>query len=304
LQEFRADVLSGLARKQKCVPSKYFYDDEGSRLFEEICSLPEYYPTRTERALLHDLVPELASLVEPDTALVEFGSGSATKTRILLDGADGIKTYVPVEICEEWVQACADKLKRDYPGLSVHPVVGDFTAPLDLHGVLNGAARLGFFPGSTIGNLAEEEAQAFLENARATLGDDGRLLIGIDLRKDVDTLIAAYDDAAGVTRAFNRNMLVRINRELEGDFDPRSFRHRAVWNAGDSRIEMHLQSRLDQKVRVAGAEFAFEEGETIHTENSHKYTVEGFAALAARAGWRLSRQWVSPPPCFAVLLLE
>ena len=304
LEAFRADVLEGLARPQKRVPSKYFYDDEGSRLFEEICQVPEYYPTRTEKALFDGVMPELAELIAPGTALVEFGSGSCAKTRLLLSGVGHFGAYVPIEICESWVMDCAAELGAEFPDLAIWPIAADFMQPVTLPAEVQACPRLGFFPGSTIGNLTEEEALHFLKTVRADLGSEGRLLIGIDLVKDVGVLEAAYDDAAGVTRAFNKNMLVRINRELEGDFDPEAFRHRAVWNAEKSRIEMHLESVKAQRVCVAGRAFAFAAGETIHTENSHKYTIAGFAALAAKAGWRIARDWISPAPEFAVLLLE
>ena len=303
MQEFRADVLTGLARKQKCVPSKYFYDEEGSRLFEEICTAPEYYPTRTEKALLQSLTPDLAEIVEPGTALVEFGSGSCVKTRILLDGIDNIAAYVPIEICENWVMDCAAELGEAYPHLAVWPVAADFMEPVTLPPELADAPRLGFFPGSTIGNLTVDDAVKFLKTARAGLGPKAKLLLGVDMQKDIDMLLAAYDDAGGITRDFNKNMLVRLNRELEANFDLESFRHRAVWNDEAKRVEMHLQSRAVQTVSVAGKDFRFAEGETIHTENSHKYTIAGFAAMAEKAGWHLARQWTGQPG-FAVLLLE
>ena len=294
-------VLSGTPKR---LPSKYFYDDEGSHLFERICGTSEYYPTRTEMALLRNLTPELAALVAPGTALVEFGSGSCAKTRILLDGVAAFGAYVPIEICESWVMDGAAELAADYPDLTIWPVAADFMEPVALPEAIKARPKLGFFPGSTIGNLTADDAVRFLERARATLGPDGRLLIGIDLVKPVETLLAAYDDAAGVTAAFNRNILVRINRELSGTFDLAAFSHRPRWNARDQRIEMHLAARREHSVDVAEQRFTFAEGETIHTENSHKYTLAGFEALAARAGWRLGQSWVSPPPEFAVLLLE
>jgi dimethylhistidine N-methyltransferase len=304
LEEFRADILAGLARPQKRLPSKYLYDDDGSHLFEDICTAPEYYPTRTERELLNSLMPDLDKLVEPGTVMVEFGSGACVKTRVVLDGVNGISSYVPIEICESWVMDIAQELREEYPGLKVFPVAGDFMTQVTLPAALDGAPRLGFFPGSTIGNLTVDDAVKFLTIARNCLGPKGRLLLGVDMQKDVDTLIAAYDDAGGITRDFNRNILTRINRELDGNFDLKYFRHCARWNDDAKRIEMHLESLLDQTVSVAGRDIAFAEGETIHTENSHKYTVEGFGDLAARAGWRIAQSWVSPPPEFAVLLLE
>lgn len=304
MEDFRADILAGLARPQKRLPSKYLYDDDGSQLFEDICTAPEYYPTRTERKLLGELMPELDKLVEPGTVMVEFGSGACVKTRLVLNDVSGISAYVPIEICESWVMDIAQELREEYSGLKVFPVAGDFMTPVTLPGELDGAPRLGFFPGSTIGNLTVDEAVKFLQVARACLGPKGRLLLGVDMQKDIDTLLAAYDDAGGITRDFNQNLLVRINRELEGGFDLKLFRHRAKWNDEAKRVEMHLESRIDQTVPVAGQDFAFAEGETIHTENSHKYTVEGFAELAGRAGWRIAKSWISPPPQFAVMLLE
>ena len=304
MEDFRTDILAGLSRPQKRLPSKYLYDDEGSRLFEEICSAPEYYPTRTERKLLQSLMPELDELVEPGTVMVEFGSGACVKTRLVLDGVSHISAYVPIEICESWVMDCASELRAEYSGLSVFPVAADFMEPVTLPSELNDAPRLGFFPGSTIGNLTVDEAVKFLSGVRASLGPKGRLLLGVDMQKDLDTLLPAYDDAGGITRDFNKNILARINRELDGGFDLKTFRHQARWNDEAKRVEMHLLSRLDQTISVAGQNIAFAEGETIHTENSHKYTLEGFAELAGRAGWRIAKQWISPPPQFAVLLLE
>ncbi|MDE2352550.1 MAG: ergothioneine biosynthesis protein EgtB [Alphaproteobacteria bacterium] len=301
---FLRDVWSGLARPQKQIPSKYFYDAEGARLFDAICELPEYYPTRTDIALLGGLAGELAQMTAPDTALVEFGSGASVKTRILLDAIPAIRTYVPIDILTDYVEQAERSFREAYPALEIAPIVADFLQPVALPTALDHRPLLGFFPGSTIGNLEEADARRFLERARATLGPKGRLLIGIDLVKDAETLIRAYDDAAGVTAAFNRNLLARINTELHGDFDPERFAHRALWNGEQSRIEMHLVSRAEQTVTVSGRAFHFAAGETIHTENSHKYEVARFAEMAAEAGWTLLHRWVSDNPRFAVLLLE
>ena len=300
---FLREVWSGLARAQKAIPSKYFYDGRGSALFEAICELPEYYQTRTELALLRRLMPELAPSVAPGTALVEFGCGAPAKARILLAALPSVAAYAPIDICGYTVNKTAAELRKDYPDVIVAPLAADFMRPVELPADVRGRARLGFFPGSTIGNLDADEAVGFLESARAILGGEGRLVIGIDLVKDVDMLIAAYDDASGVTAAFNRNLLVRANRELDADFDLAAFAHRAIWNAGRARIEMHLVSAGAQTVKVAGRAFRFKKGETIHTENAHKYTVDGFAATAARAGWRLQRGWANESPAFAVVLL-
>ncbi|MBI1328634.1 MAG: L-histidine N(alpha)-methyltransferase [Alphaproteobacteria bacterium] len=297
------DVWSGLAKPQKALSAKYFYDAEGSRLFEEITSLPEYYPTRTETALLKDIVSDLADAIAPGTALVEFGSGSSTKTRILLDNIAAIDAYVPLDINLGMAEAAAREFREAYPSLEIVPLGADFMREVALPVSLIERPLLGFFPGSTIGNLEKDDAVLFLRRARETLGDGGKLLIGIDLVKDVNTLLSAYDDSQGVTAAFNKNVLARINRELGGDFDLDAFAHLAVWNAEGSRIEMHLVSLKAQTVTVSGRSFEFAEGETIHTENSHKYTIARFTEMAALAGWRIERRWTSEAPEFAVLLL-
>ncbi|MBS0360484.1 MAG: ergothioneine biosynthesis protein EgtB [Proteobacteria bacterium] len=303
VSDFEADVLEGLAKPQKAISPKYFYDAAGSALFEEITDLPEYYPTRTEIALLRTIAPEIAGLISPDAALVEFGSGASVKTRLLLDAAPQLAVYAPIDISRAALDEAAAAIRKDYPNLIVAPLLEDFTRALVLPSEAQGRPVTGFFPGSTIGNFTPDEAQAFLARARALLGAGARFLVGIDLVKDPATLVAAYDDAAGVTAAFNLNLLTRINRELGGDFDLSAFAHRAVWNAQDSRIEMHLESLKDQRVRVAGRTFRFAAGETIHTENSCKFTVDGFANLAAGAGWTLEARWVSPDPAFAVVSL-
>jgi len=301
--DFRADVLAGLALPQKAVPPKYFYDAEGSRLFEAITALAEYYPTRTEIALLRRIAPEISGLISPGAALVEFGSGASVKTRILLDAAPQIGVYAPIDISPAALDEAAAAIRRDYPKLAVAPLVEDFTRALTLPGAAQHRPVTGFFPGSTIGNFDPQEAQAFLRGARALLGAGARFLVGIDVVKAEATLVAAYDDALGVTAAFNKNLLARMNRELDGDFDLDGFAHRAVWNAAASRIEMHLVSLRDQRAQVAGRAFDFALGETIHTENSYKFTVDGFAALAEKAGWTLEASWLSEEPAFAVVSL-
>ncbi|HEX3364835.1 ergothioneine biosynthesis protein EgtB [Phenylobacterium sp.] len=302
-REFKADVLAGLSRSQKAVPPKYFYDAEGSRLFEAITELAEYYPTRTEVALLRRIAPEIAQIISPGAALVEFGSGASTKTRLLLDAAPQIGVYAPIDISQAALDEAAAAIRRDYPKLVVAPLLEDFTRAITLPAAAQNRPVTGFFPGSTIGNFTPDEAHAFLTSARGLLGVGSRFLVGIDVVKDRDVLVAAYDDALGVTAAFNKNLLVRINRELGADFDLDAFMHRAIWNSGESRIEMHLESLKDQKVRVAGESFAFAKGETIHTENSAKFTVEAFAGLAQKAGWTLETSWLSEAPAFAVVSL-
>jgi dimethylhistidine N-methyltransferase len=301
---FREDVLEGFSLPQKALSPKYFYDAEGSRLFEAITELAEYYPTRTEIGLLRGAAAEIAAQFPPGAALVEFGSGASVKTRILLDAAPQLGAYVPVDISPEALDEAARAIRGDYPGLMVAPLAEDFTTALSLPAEIAGRPVVGFFPGSTIGNFAPTEAKEFLVRARRLLGEGAQFLVGADLVKPEETLVAAYDDALGVTAAFNKNLLARINRELGGDFDLDAFAHRARWNPRESRIEMHLESLRDQEVEVAGRLFHFAAGETLHTENSYKFTVEGLARLAEAAGWRLERRWTSAHPAFAVVLLQ
>jgi dimethylhistidine N-methyltransferase len=282
---FARDVIEGLSTPQKYLLAKHFYDAEGSRLFEEITALPEYYPTRTELGILRAHAAAIVGPVRPGTVLVEFGSGATTKVRVLLGAVPQIAAYVPVDISVEFLNGEAARLKRDFPRLDVLPVAADFTGLFELPRRVRARPLVGFFPGSTIGNFEPPAAAAFLRRAAGILGPNGALIVGVDLVKDSAVLDAAYDDAAGVTARFNLNILARINRELDGDFDLDTFSHRAFFDREHSRIEMHLVSRVDQKVRVAGHVFTFCAGETIHTENSYKYTREGFIALARDAGW-------------------
>jgi dimethylhistidine N-methyltransferase len=301
---FRDDVIEGLSATPKRLPSKYFYDERGSALFEAICDLPEYYPTRTETALLAEAAPQVASYISPNAALIEFGSGASTKTRLLLDAAPQVGVYIPMDISADALAQAQAALKADYPNLEVAPLLADFTKPIALPAAADGRPRTGFFPGSTIGNFPPDEAVAFLEMARRLLGQGAQFIVGADLVKDEAVLVEAYDDAQGVTAHFNLNLLNRINRELDGDIDVAGFGHRALWNANESRMEMHLVSRAEQSFTVAGRQFSMRAGETIHSENSYKFTLDGFASLAARAGWRVGAQWVSPDPAFAVFLLQ
>jgi dimethylhistidine N-methyltransferase len=302
-EDFEADVLAGLASRQKTVPPKYFYDAEGSRLFEAITELPEYYPTRTEVALLRSIAPQIGRLISPRAALVEFGSGASVKTRIVLDAAPQVAVYAPIDISAAALDEAAAAIRRDYPGLTVAPLLEDFTRAISLPAEAQDRPVTGFFPGSTIGNFTPREARGFLEGARKLLGVGSRFLVGIDVVKDPSVLVAAYDDAAGVTAAFNKNLLRRINRELEADFDLDAFGHRAVWSPAQSRMEMHLESLRDQDVHVAGRGFHFAKGETLHTENSYKFTVDRFAELSREAGWTLETSWISEDPAFAVVSL-
>jgi dimethylhistidine N-methyltransferase len=301
-EAFRQDVLTGLARADKSIPPKWFYDARGSELFEAICELPEYYPTRTETALLARIAPELAARIPDGAVLIEYGSGASAKTRQLLDAAPQIAAYAPIDISLSALEPAAAAIARDYPHLVVEPFAGDFTRPTAAPAAASGRARVGFFPGSTIGNFDPAEGVRLLAEARQLMGEGGLFILGADLVKEPAVLTAAYDDAAGVTGAFNRNLLARINRELGADFDPDAFDHRAVWNAVESRIEMHLVSRTAQTVHVGGEAFHFAAGETLHTENSYKFTVEDITGMARRAGWRLIGRWISPPPAFAVFL--
>jgi dimethylhistidine N-methyltransferase len=300
LSPFAMDVLAGLRQQPKSLPCRYFYDARGSELFEQITQLPEYYPTKAEIALLEAHAAEMAALAGPGCCLIEFGSGSSRKTDILLRALPGLAAYVPIDISEAALAGAVARLAKQFPQLRVAPIHGDFTARLKLPASLRPAKRLGFFPGSTIGNFEPAEATAFLRRARALLGSNSGFIVGADLKKDVATLIRAYDDSAGVTAAFNINLLARINRELGADFDGAHFAHLAVYNEEAGRIEMHLRSRRHQDVTVAGQRFRFRQGETIHTENSHKYSVEEFQALASGAGWEAKRVWTGQQRLFSV----
>ena len=304
-QALIADALTGLAAPRKTLPCKWLYDAEGCRLFEAITALPEYYPTRTEMAILQACGPRIAEAVGPGAAVVEFGPGDGAKAVQLLRQLDAPAAYLPVDIAAEWLAAAAARVEAALPGLPVRPVVADFTHPFDLAGRAEGSVtHLGFFPGSTIGNFTPPEAVAFLRRARASLGEGARLLLGADLVKEAAVLRAAYDDAAGVTAAFNRNLLTRLNREAGADFDLELFRHEARWNPAASRIEMHLVAGRACTVRIAGHRFHFAEGESIHTESSHKYRPEPLRALAEAAGWQAAAMWTDPAGLFSVWLLQ
>ncbi len=288
---FGTDVLAGLSAKPKRLSPKYFYDLAGSALFDRITQLPEYYPTRCELALLRENAPAIASLFPPNCALIEFGAGSSKKARILLGAAATVEAYVPVDISGDFLQQDAAHLRRDFPHLGVHPIVADFTGPFAIPSAIATLPRVGFFPGSTIGNFEHHEAARFLRHAGEMLGAGAVLVIGVDLVKDSKILCPAYNDAEGVTAKFNLNLLARINRELDANFDLGAFEHHACYNIEHNRIEMHLASTRRQKVRVNGKSFNFRAGETIHTENSYKYTVESFQALAHGAGWTPLKVW-------------
>ena len=284
--DFSRAMRAALSNRPRSISPKYFYDAEGSRLFDRICDLPEYYPTRTEMRILTECAPQIAAQIGPNADVVEFGAGSLTKVRLLLDALHAPRRYVPIDISGEHLEASAERLRVDYPRLAVQPVVADYTMPLVLPSRGEGLGqRVGFFPGSTLGNFSPEEALAFLQLAQRLLRGGG-LLLGVDLVKDPALLHAAYNDAQGVTAAFNLNLLRRANRELGTDFDLEGFTHAAFYNAPLRRIEMHLVSRRAQTVEVLGERFLFAEGETIHTENSHKFTLHGIETMAAASGFK------------------
>jgi dimethylhistidine N-methyltransferase len=299
-EPFATDVIAGLSATPKRLLPKYFYDEIGSQLFEDITQLPEYYPTRTELKILRENAAAIAGLMPRDAALVEFGAGAATKAKILLEAAPQISAYVPVDISAQFLGGEAAKLERDIPRVAIYPVATDFTKPFELPAAVRGRPCVGFFPGSTIGNFEPHEATELLRIAAQILGPDALFIIGADLVKDRNVLHAAYNDAAGVTAKFNLNLLARINRELGGNFDLASFSHQAFYNSERHRIEMHLASKKRQKVKVAGRTFDFRAGETIHTENSYKYSLESFAALARGSGWNPMSAWTDANGRFSI----
>ena len=295
-------ALAGLLAARKTLPPKLLYDDEGCRLFGQITRLPEYYPTRTELALLRTMAGEALAGLPGGTALVEFGGSDETKALHLLDANTHLDAYVPVDVAAGALVQLANRLRRFRPHLAVLPMVADFLEPFALPRRVISRPLFAFFPGSTIGNLDPAQARQFLATARASLSG-GRFLIGVDLRKDPAILLPAYDDAQGTTAAFNRNLLHRLNREAEADFDLDAFAHKAVWNARESRMEMHLVSRKRQLVQVARHLIRFEADETIHAENSYKYGIDDFAALAASSGWVSARVWTDAKQLFSLHLL-
>jgi dimethylhistidine N-methyltransferase len=303
---FARDVIAGLTARPKRIPPKYFYDETGAQLFKAITSTPEYYLTRCELAILRERAPEIARLFPAGSAVIEFGSGSTEKARVLLAAAPQVAAYVPVDISSGMLAEEAQQLRRDQPNLLVLPIDADFTQFFALPETIMAHPRSGFFPGSTIGNFEPHEACSFLRHAGRMLGDGAVLIIGVDLIKDARRLNAAYNDRAGITARFNFNLLVRMNRELDADFDLAGFTHHAFYNSERNRIEMHLASKRRQKARVAGRVIEFRPGETIHTENSYKYTLASFSALARGSGWRPSSAWTDADGNFSVhaLLFE
>lgn len=295
------EVLEGLSAPRKTLPCKYLYDERGSALFDQICELDEYYPTRTELAIMQAHGAEMDGALGTGCLLVEYGSGSSLKTRILLDHLEDPAGYVPVDISREHLLRSAEAISARHPELEVLPVCADFTEPFDVPEPKAGAHHVAaYFPGSTIGNFTPVEARVLLCQIAEQCGAGGGLLIGVDLRKDRSVLEAAYNDAEGVTAEFNLNLLRRLNRELGADFQLDAFEHRAHWNPDLGRVEMHLVSQKRQTVHIDGEHIEFADGETIHTENSHKYSLDGFAELAAEAGFSVARVWTDPKQLFSV----
>jgi dimethylhistidine N-methyltransferase len=304
LQAFRADVIAGLTQAQKELPSRWLYDDHGCKLFEEITRLDEYYPTRTEAAILRDNAQEIANFCGEEAVILEYGAGAGIKTEILIGALDRPRLYIPIDIAGDFLDETVARIRQRFPSVETLPVVADFTVDFDIPRGVPKAHRNAFFPGSTIGNLDKQETAAFLRRVRRHVGWRGAAIIGIDLKKDVETLLAAYDDREGVTAAFNLNLLARINRELGGDFPLDHFVHQARWNEAESAIEMHLVSLREQVVTVDGRAFAFRAGETIHTESSRKYDVRGFIDVVRDGSWRVSAIWSDSDRRFAVFGLD
>jgi dimethylhistidine N-methyltransferase len=301
---FLSDVIAGLAARPKRLAPKYFYDETGAQLFEKITTLPEYYLTHCELQVLRERSAEIARFFPANSALVEFGSGSSRKARIVLSAASTVSTYVPVDISAEMLNREVDELRRDYPNLNVLPVVADIMQPFSLPPAVAGMPHAGFFPGSTIGNLEPHEACSFLRQAGRMLGRGASFIIGVDLVKDPKILNAAYNDRAGITAKFNLNLLARINRELGADFNLAAFEHHACYNQERSRIEVYLASRKRQKARLLGKTFDFRAGETIHTEYSYKFTLKSFSALARGAGWAPVAVYTDADHYFSVHVLK
>ncbi|MDJ0643421.1 MAG: L-histidine N(alpha)-methyltransferase [Erythrobacter sp.] len=300
---FRADVLDGLSQEQKAIPARWLYDDAGSQLFEDITQLPEYYPTRAETEILQERGNEFAELIGRGRAVVEFGSGSSVKTPLLLSSIDP-SAYVPLDISGDFLRAAAADLAAKFPGLPVHPVEADFMREVELPAEVSGVRKLGFFPGSTIGNMVARTAVDLLRSMRETLGVGAQLLIGMDLIKDEDVLIAAYDDAAGVTAEFNYNLIRRINRELDGDIPLEVLSHEARWNDDYARVEMHLVAGEAAEFSVDGRRFSMQAGDTLHTENSHKFNRRTSNMLLLAGGWEPRARWLDGKGRFSLILAE
>lgn len=303
-QEFLTDVIHGLSQKKKALQCKYFYDERGSQLFDEICELEEYYLTRTERKIMVENAHEMAQQLGSEIMLVEFGSGSSVKTKVLLDALESPVAYVPLDISEEHLIKTAKQLQNNYPGIEILPLVADFTKPFELPEASRPPSHSAvFFPGSTIGNFMPTDVMTMLQAIATILGPDGGMLIGIDLQKDPSIIEAAYNDAKGVTDQFNLNVLHRVNRELGGDFDVDQFKHEAFYNTEMGRVEIYVVSQCEQTVTIADNQFEFGDGERVFTEHSHKYTIDGFVELASQAGFSLHKHWTDEQQLFAVLHL-
>ncbi|MCJ7421306.1 L-histidine N(alpha)-methyltransferase [Sphingomicrobium astaxanthinifaciens] len=300
---FRADVKRGLAQPEPAVPARWLYDTRGSELFDAITRLDEYYPTRTETAIMRDNAAAIAAAAGKGGALIEFGAGSVTKTPLMLDALEP-DHYVPIDISGDYLRASAAELQQDHPDLAIDPIEADFTKPFDLPDEIAGLERIGFFPGSTIGNFVPRSAADLLRTFRDILRDGSKLLIGMDRIKDLDRLRAAYDDRDGVTAAFNKNLLTRMQRELGAELDPDAFVHEARWNEMLGRIEMHLVAVRDTAIALDGERFAFARGDSIHTENSHKYGPRGARCLLLAGGWTPTHEWTDPAGDFAFILAE
>lgn len=301
--QFLADVLAGLRGPRRAIPARWLYDERGSQLFDEITRLPEYYPTRTETALMEQAVGDMATHIPPQSAVIEFGAGSATKTPLLLE-AISPSAYVPIDISGDYLRASATTLQAQFPALDVIPVEADFTQPMQLPAALAPVPKLGFFPGSTIGNFVPRTSVNLLRHMRDILGEDATLLIGFDRIKSIETLIPAYDDASGVTAKFNLNLLHRINRELDGNITVEAFKHEVRWNDMEARIEMHLLCVRDTSFSVAGEAFAMRAGEAIHTENSHKYDLRSLRLLLRAGCWTPIAHYSDPENWFTLVLAE
>jgi len=300
-EALRTDVLAGLSHPRKTLPSRWLYDQRGSELFEEITRLDEYYLTRTETAILRSHAEDMAALCGDRVVLLEYGAGAAIKSEILINALHAPRMYAPIDIAADFLVETVDRFRDRFPDLPTRPIITDFTVDFDIPADVPARPRVAFFPGSTLGNLGPTDAAALLRRMREHVGRGGKAIIGVDLRKDVETLIAAYDDKRGVTADFNLNLLIRINRELEGDFALEAFAHEARWNERESAIEMHIVSLKPQTVSVAGSRFVFAQGETVHTETCRKFDAAGFAFAAQRCGWRVEKLWSDPAQLFAVL---
>jgi len=300
--DFLTDVVEGLSREQKTLSPKYFYDQKGSALFDEICRTPEYYITRTELELLDSVLPEVATLTGPEAIVIEWGSGSSWKIRKVLDALERPAEYIAIDISRDHLKAAAAEIAKQYSGVKVGAICADFLAPIHLpaEAIVSEGRRLGFLPGSTIGNFEPEVAAEILQRATGLLESGGALLIGTDLQKSEETLLAAYNDAGGVTAAFNLNLLERMKVELKADIDVSAFKHEALYNPKNNRIEMHLRATKPTEINVGGHCFAFKAGESIHTENSHKFTIKGFQQIARDAGFEPSEVWTDKDQLFAL----